>query len=69
MLFRSGRNWARVVIARFLTAGRGWFRTGVSTVTGCGSTLDRYAGKRVTKIDRIASVSMRVSGGVFDCKK
>lgn len=63
----TGRNCARVVMARLRTAGRGWESNGVSTERGGGCRLgsDRYEGKRVIKIDKIASVSIRVSGGMF----
>ena len=57
-----------MVIARLRTAIRGCDSSGVMTVNGGGDKLgsERYVGKRVINIERIASVSMTVSGGILD---
>ena len=62
----TGTNWEIVRMARLRTAGRGWSSRGEITVRGWvvrGGEV-RCAGKRVIRIERIESVSIRVSGGV-----
>lgn len=58
------------MIARFLTTGRVWDKSGARTFKGGGESaaLDKWAGKRLISIDRIDSVSTRASGGVLGWK-
>lgn len=64
----TGRNRARVVIARFRTAGRECESRGVKTARGLGSRLgsERYVGNRVMRMDRMDRVSKSVSGDMED---
>lgn len=61
-----GINCERVMIARLRTTGRECDSRGARTVRGAGlrSALDRFAGKRLIRIDKIDNDSTKASGGV-----
>ncbi len=56
-------NCERVMIARLRTTGRECDSRGARTLRGAGA-LDRFAGKRLIKIDKIDNDSTNASGGV-----
>lgn len=55
-----------VTMARFLTTGRWWERRGARTRSGEGLKIvvDMWFGNLLIRIDKIANVSTRASGGV-----
>lgn len=64
----AGTNCESVRIARLRTAGRGCESNGARTARGWSASggLVTCEGKREMRIERIESVSIRVSGGVED---
>ena len=66
----TGKNCDRVRMARVRTAGRECIRSGAMAVRGCGFVRgsEKWAGKRVIRMDSVDSVSIRVSGGVSGCR-
>ncbi len=59
-------NCERVIMARLRTTGRECDNKGARTLRGAGlrSALDRFAGKRLIRIDKIDNDSTNASGGV-----
>jgi hypothetical protein len=60
-----------VTMARFLTTGRWWERRGARTRSGEGLKIvvDMWFGNLLIRIDKIANVSTRASGGVDGYKR
>ena len=66
----TGKNCDSVRMARLRTAGRECVRSGAMAARGCGFVRgsEKWAGKRVIRMDSVDSVSIRVSGGVSGCR-